>query len=256
MQKRTFTIVFVLTALMAFMDISGLPAILFVKPRLADVDPIYFALMSNFLIIAAIAIPTLKFMCPEWHIGFGKLGFTDGIKHYGWIALSVSLIGLLAFWVGLIPFDKSPSVAKVLIEGVIYYIGVAIIEEWYVRGLLLNLIEKLFGKKRHATAWGILLSSLIFGLGHIFGTIGQPPFVMISKVVWTICMGLFFGTVYKKCKNLWVPILFHFTINVCALPYCFSTVAGYADLTLAILLPTYLLLGAYSLILIKKDQQM
>lgn len=33
---------------------------------------------------------------------------------------------------------------KVLVEGIIYYIGVAIIEELYVRGLLLNFIEKLF----------------------------------------------------------------------------------------------------------------
>lgn len=48
------------------------------------------------------------------------------------------------------PFDSHPSVAKVLVEGVIYYIGVATIEELYVRGFLLNFIEKICAKRKKA----------------------------------------------------------------------------------------------------------
>ena len=65
---------------------------------------------------------------------------------------------------------------KVLIEGIIYYIGVAIVEELYVRGLLLNLIEKLCHNKRNKEIIAIILSSIIFGLGHIFGVLGQSVF--------------------------------------------------------------------------------
>ena len=164
------------------------------------------------------------------------------------------MIGFVAFYVGLKPFDRQPSVAKVLVEGVIYYIGVAIIEELYVRGLLLNIIERLFYKKKNSVLIAVILSSAIFGLGHIFGTLGQPLLTIISKVIWTIGMGMFFGMIYKKTDNLWLPIIIHFLINVCALPYCFSSLNGYADLTLYIIVPVYILLGIYSLIELSKGE--
>ncbi len=164
-----------------------------------------------------------------------------------------AVVGFVAFYVGLAPFDCHPSIAKVLVEGVIYYIGVAIIEELYVRGLLLNLIERLFYKKQNSAVIAVILSSSIFGLGHIFGVLNQPLLIIVSKVIWTIGMGMFFGMVYKKTDNLWLPIIIHFLINVCALPYCFSSVNGYADLTLYIIIPLYILLGIYSLVELKKE---
>lgn len=104
------------------------------------------------------------------------------------------------------PFDNSHYHEKVLIESVVYYIGVAIIEELYVRGLLLNLIEKMLVKSKNSTLIAVVLSSVIFGAGHIFGVLNQPLLVIVSKVVWTIGMGMFFGMVYKKTNNLWLPI--------------------------------------------------
>ncbi len=74
-------------------------------------------------------------------------------------------------------------------------------------------------KKRNNTIIAIIVSSVIFGLGHIFGVLGQPLLVILTKVVWTIAMGIYFGTIYKKTNNnLWLPIILHFIINVC-MPY-------------------------------------
>ena len=182
-----------------------------------------------------------------------KKGLIDGFKKYGIIGVLVAIAGFIAFYVGLSPFDRQPSIEKVLIEGVVYYIGVAIIEELYVRGLLLNLIEKMMAKNKNSTLIAVVLSAVIFGVGHIFGVLNQPLLVIVSKVVWTIGMGIFFGMVYKKTNNLWLPIIIHFLINVCALPYCFSSVNGYANLTLYIVVPTYIILGIYSFIELKKE---
>ena len=182
-----------------------------------------------------------------------KKGLIDGFKKYGIIGVLVAIAGFIAFYVGLSPFDRQPSIEKVLIEGVVYYIGVAIIEELYVRGLLLNLIEKMMAKNKNSTLIAVVLSAVIFGVGHIFGMLSQPLLVIVSKVVWTIGMGIFFGMVYKKTNNLWLPIIIHFLINVCALPYCFSSVNGYANLTLYIVVPTYIILGIYSFIELKKE---
>lgn len=252
MKKRELILISILTVMIAAMDITGIPSAFFVDIHIADIEPFYFTLMVNFLIIGIIAFLYIKYLCPEWRLGFTARGLADGFKRYGIIGVITAAIGFVAFYVGLKPFDRQPSVEKVLVEGVIYYIGVAIIEELYVRGLLLNLIEKMFYKIQNSTLTAVILSSAIFGIGHIFGTLNQPLLVIISKVIWTIGMGMFFGMVYKKTNNLWLPVIIHFLINVCSLPYCFSSVNGYADLTLYIIMPVYILLGIYSVIEIKK----
>lgn len=253
MNKKELIYIAILTLLIAFMDISGIPSTFFVSIQIADIEPIYFTLMINFGIIGIIAYIYLKLLCPTWKLGFTKTGLVDGLKSYGIVGVMIAIIGFIAFYIGLIPFDCQPSFEKVLVEGVIYYIGVAIIEELYVRGLLLNLIEKMCAERKNSTIVAVVLSSVIFGLGHIFGVLNQPLLVIVSKVVWTIGMGIFFGMVYKKTNNLWLPIIIHFVINVCALPYCFSSISGYADLTLYIVVPIYILLGIYSLIKLKKE---
>lgn len=253
MNKREFIYIAVLTLIIAFMDISGIPSVFFVNIQVADVEPFYFSLMVNFLIIGAIAYLFLRLLCPKWKLGLKKEGLTEGFKKYGIIGIADAIVGFAAFYVGLSPFDRRPSIEKVLVEGVVYYIGVAIIEELYVRGLLLNLTEKIFAKRKNSTLIAVVFSSVVFGVGHIFGVLNQPLLVIVSKVVWTVGMGMFFGMIYKKTGNLWLPIIIHFLINVCALPYCFSSINGYADLTLYIVVPIYMILGIYSFIELKKE---
>ncbi len=235
------------------MDITGIPSAFFVNIQVADIEPVYFTLMINFIMIGIAAFLFLRKLCPEWELGFRKAGLADGLKKYGFIGAAVAGMGFIAFYVGLSPFDRQPSFAKVLVEGVIYYIGVAIVEELYVRGLLLNLIEKVFAKSKNSTLTAVVLSSVIFGVGHIFGMLGQPLPAIVSKVVWTIGMGMFFGMIYKRTNNLWLPVIIHFLINVCALPYCFSSISGYADVTLYMIVPVYIILGIYSVMELKKQ---
>ena len=213
MKKREFIYIAVLTLIIAFMDMTGIPSAFFVHIQVADIEPVYFTLMVNFLFIGVVAYLFLRTFVPAWDLGFRKKGLVDGLKKYG------------------------------------------IIEELYVRGLLLNLIEKMLAKSKNSTLIAVVLSAVIFGAGHIFGVLNQPLLVIVSKVVWTIGMGMFFGMVYKKTNNLWLPIMLHFMINVCALPYCFSSINGYADLTLYIVVPVYIILGIYSFIELKKKRE-
>ncbi len=226
---------------------------MFINIEILDITPFYFVLMFNFLLIGIIAFLTLKYLCPDWRIGLDGNKLKDGLKRYGTAGLIAGVISGMAFYIGLRPFNYSPTVWKVLTEGIIYYFGVAFVEELYVRGLLLNLIEELFRSKKNNTQIAILLSSIIFGLGHIFGVLGQPILIIATKVVWTVAMGLYFGAIYKKTDNLWLPIIVHFAIDVCALPYCFTTITTYPDISLYIILPTYILLGAYSLYIMKQE---
>ena len=251
MKKKEIVFASILTVLLAFMDISGIPMVLCVNINVLDINPIYFALLLNFIFMGIIAFLFFRYLCPNWKLGFNKIGIISGLKKYGIVGIIVGLITGIAFYIGL-KFDAHPSIWKILIEGIIYYIGVAIIEELYVRGLLLNLIEKICHKSKNSTLIGIVVSSVVFGLGHIFGVLGEPILIIITKVVWTIAMGMYFGVIYKKTNNLLIPIILHFIINICALPYCFTTNTSYPMISLYIILPTYLILGFYSLYIIKK----
>jgi len=254
MKKKELIIIGMLTIVLAFMDITGLPSSLFINIEFMDVTPFYWTLMFNFIIISMIAFLILKQFCPNWKLGLNKKQLNKGLKKYGRIGIIVGIISGIAFYIGLQPFNYSPSIFKVLIEGIIYYFGVAFIEELYVRGLLLNLIEKIFIKSKNKTIIAIIISSVVFGLGHIFGVIDQSMLIIITKVIWTIAMGIYFGTIYKKTDNLWLPIILHFIIDICALPYCFTTMKGYPNISLYIILPTYIVLGIYSLYVAKSEK--
>lgn len=250
-EKRTNWIIGILAAVIAFMDISGIPSAFFVNLKISDVDPFYWTLMVNFILIGILAWTVLHFFCPEFHLGFQKQGFGPGFRKYGLWGIAAAVTGFAAFYIGL-PLNAHPSIMKVLTEGVVYYIGVAVVEELYVRGLLLNLLERLLKKTSNPTLWAVLLSSLIFGLGHIPGTLGMPACVTAAKVVWTVGMGLYFGMIYKKSGNLWLPVLMHFLVNLGALPFCFTTFRGYPAVTLIIEVTAYAALGIYSLFVLRK----
>ncbi|WP_400203231.1 CPBP family intramembrane glutamic endopeptidase [Candidatus Methanomassiliicoccus intestinalis] len=252
MNKKAITIMAILTTVIAFMEISGLPSALFIDLHFADITPFIFSQLVNFLFIGALAFLVIKTWGKGWFLGFTRIGLAKSFKKYAPAGIAAGVLSCVAFCVGLMPFDYQPSFWKILIEGIVYYIGVAIIEELYLRGLLLNIIEKLAYKKSNSTVIAIWVTSVIFGLGHIFGVIGMGIPVIVFKVVSTTGMGLYFGTIYKKTNNLWLPIIIHGFIDICALPYCFTTYSGYPTISLIMLTIIYVLLGIYSVIVMKR----
>ena len=113
MKKRELIYIAILTLSIAFMDITGIPSAFFVHIQVADIEPVYFTLMVNFLLIGAVAYLFLRTLCPAWDLGFRKKGLIDGLKKYGIIGALVAAVGFLAFYVGLSPFDRQPSIEKV-----------------------------------------------------------------------------------------------------------------------------------------------
>lgn len=86
---------------------------------------------------------------------------------------------------------------------------------------------------------------MFFGFGHIPGMIDMGIGVIVFKLISTIGMGFYFGTIYKKTGNIWVPIIMHTIIDICALPYCFTQNMRYETISLIILVITYTALMLY-----------
>lgn len=251
--NRATIVAVILTLIMTFMEMSALPAALFCNIKIMDINPIYITLLLNFLIAFAICRLCKKFFIKEWRFGLQFNGTIDGLKKYGLPAIIATVIVTIAFCIGLTPFDNKPTIWRVIVEGVVYYIGVAVMEELYLRGLLQNIIEKWLGERKNATLYAILIASALFGLGHIFGALGQPIATIIAKTVWATALGIYFGAVYVKTKNLWVPIILHLIVNLCGIPFCFSTSNQYPAIALVACLVSYVLLGIYGAYIVRKE---
>ena len=255
MNNRRKTVgVVVLTLVMTFMEMSALPAALFCNIAIKDINPIYITLMLNFIIAFAICWLCKKIFRKDWYFGLQTKGMLTGLRKYGLPAVIATIIVILAFCIGLAPFDNKPTIWRVIVEGIVYYIGVGIMEELYLRGLLQNIIEKWFGKRKNASLYAILIASVLFGLGHIFGALGQPVATVICKTVWATALGIYFGAVYVKTKNLWVPIILHLIVNLCGIPFCFSTSNQYPSIALAACLVSYILLGIYGVYIVREKE--
>ena len=68
MNRRELIYIAVLTLVIAFMDITGIPSVFFINIQVADIEPFYFILMINFLIIGIIAFLFLRILCPKWQL--------------------------------------------------------------------------------------------------------------------------------------------------------------------------------------------
>ncbi|MDR0812924.1 MAG: CPBP family intramembrane metalloprotease [Oscillospiraceae bacterium] len=253
--KHRIAIPLVLTLLIAFMDVFGFPLAPLIKIEAADINPIYFALIGNQIFAILLCLALVKLLYPKWPLYLGTAGLWKGVKSFGILVAVSAIIAFAAFYLGLNPFDNSPTAMRVIIESVIYNISLAIIEELYVRGLLQNTLRGAFAKSRRGALYAVLLSSAIFGVGHIPGSIGQPVLVVIGQVLWTFGLGVFLGAVYTKTKNLWCAVLFHFAFNLAGVLYCFTTQTGYPTISLAILIPLFVLLGVYGAVSLAKESK-
>ncbi len=251
--RKESVIVVILTLIMTFIEMSALPSVLFCNIRFKDIDSIYFALMLNFLLAFVICWVCKKFLIKDWHFGLQADGILTGLKKYGLPAVIATVLVAVAFCIGLIPFDNKPTIWRLIIECVVYYIGVGIMEELYLRGLLQNIIGKWFGERKNATLYAVLIASLLFGLGHIFGALGQPIVTIIAKAVWATALGIYWGAVYVKTRNLWVSVILHFIINLgAAIPFSFSISNQYPTIALITCLISYILLGVYGVYIVRK----
>lgn len=129
----------------------------------------------------------------------------------GWLFLTV---GLYNFVSSYFSFDNSsilfPSVQKIIFFTLIMLL-VGIFEEFLYRGIILNSMINRFGYNKTSIVKSIILSSLIFGLGHLANLTMFPTLVIatISQIIYASLNGILFASIYLRCKNIWAVIILH-----------------------------------------------
>ena len=142
--KKEIIIACMITLVLAALDLLGYPAAWFINISILDVNPMYFTLIINQWILIMIGFVAIRYLCSSLTIGLGLSNLKDGIKKNWKLGIIVVLWSFFTFFIGLVGnLDYQPTFLKVFIEGFFYYISLAIIEELYCRGLLLNIIERI-----------------------------------------------------------------------------------------------------------------
>jgi len=95
---------------------------------------------------------------------------------------------------------------KVKLRIVVLCLLVGLAEEYIFRGILVSLFLKLL----HNNAFGAVIgSSIMFGLIHLMNLKSLPIGYVSGQVIFAAAVGLLFGTIYVKTRNLLIVILLH-----------------------------------------------
>ena len=133
------------------------------------------------------------------------------------IAVSAGFNGIISFFGYQTPVsfgvaeEVSATIPNFLLDVVLVAVLPALCEEFLHRGLLLQ------GTKHGGFTKSIIISSVLFGLMHL----------NISQVSYAIVLGMVMGFASVVAKNIWVPIIMHFTNNFISVYLDYATANGW-----------------------------
>ena len=189
-----------------------------IEIKIADVPPASIKFIIHVAIHIILAVGLMKLFYPKWSFGFGRTGFKNGIKKYGIIILITVLIRVLTAWYFYGLFNPTLSLPRILIEFLGLLLIISTYEEILWRGMFLKSLENIFSKSKYKSFISVIISAAVYGLWHIFGLIGQPVIEIIVTVLYVFAWGIFFGAVYIKTENIWLPIIAHNLFNFANFP--------------------------------------
>lgn len=168
--------------------------------------------ISGALAVAAIAVVTLVLLA--WMLWKRPtLGAPD---------LPLSSLALLPLFLAL---QEGLRVDTILLKTAYFYLFVGPAEELLFRGYIQSRLNQVFGRPRRffgvPWGWGLLVSSLLFGLWHVVFRPTDPTAWLHG--LWTVFAGLVFGYLREKTGSLVAPALLHGVLNYIPLVDLFAS---------------------------------
>lgn len=180
-----------------------------IEITIEQIIPIIAILLGTFFTLRFIDNKTLKDIGFKMNLGITKDFFIGFIGAFIVIGL-IFLIELVFGWINIEgyawEFRETSKIVRLYYLIIINLMSVAIIEEVFIRGYILQSLEKSKGK-----IFAIIVSSIVFGLLHTFSAVGTWA-IYVVPISHTLA-GILFSVLYYTKRNLWIPIVFHFSWN-------------------------------------------
>ena len=89
-----------------------------------------------------------------------------------------------------------------------FFVGIT--EEFFCRGWFLNEFLERYGDTKKGVLYSIWVSALLFGLMHLGNFFnGQDLATTIIQIINAAALGVCFGAIYYKTKNIWSVVILH-----------------------------------------------
>jgi membrane protease YdiL (CAAX protease family) len=145
-------------------------------------------------------------------------------------------------------------------------VGTGFCEEILYRGIVQNLMYDAFGRtSKKNVVVSIVISAIMFGCIHLFNYTATG-WISLIQCLHAIGLGLFFGSIYARCNNIWAVIFLHGFWDVCGavksgffgIGNIIESVQGSSELYAIGITIGIILLGLYviwSLYLLRKEKE-
>lgn len=171
----------------------------------------------------------------QFKFGFWKKNLKPSMVFASWGFLVLLLNIIPNLFLGT-PLESSYSLLLAVTGG----IAPGLYEEVTCRGVVVSNMMYQWRNAKNPIMMSLLASSIAFGLIHLvnlFSTVGPT----LIQVGYATGLGIFFGAVYLRTRNLWGPVVVHALIDISAKIFVTEDpVAGIASLAVP---PEQMLVG-------------
>ena len=147
-----------------------------------------------------------------------NFGFKGGLPKLGILLALPALI--VPVWNLLqIKLYDAPLVAgtTAVIAAIFHGIGPGVSEEVFCRGFTVSNLMRIWKDKPNRIFLSVLVSGAAFGLLHAVNVIVTgDAFAAIIQVIYTAAIGIFYGAVFIRSRNVWGVILMHTLTDISA----------------------------------------
>lgn len=183
-------------------------------------------------------------------IGFGKGLLVGG--YFLFIGVYSAIVYTVVY-----EGDRTLRPWYLIMAFIICMILVGITEEFLCRGVLAELLLRRYGATKEGIWKAVIVSGVLFGLAHLSNLFGAEPVGVLVQCVVASMMGMAFAAIYFRTGNIWVTVVLHAFIDVCAIitgglytGELAGTISGYQPIQLIGVVPYVILL----LVLLRKKK--
>jgi len=159
---------------------------------------------------------TLIIMLILNYIGYDKLIKTNKLRNFILLIIPAIIISIHNFPISASIFGRV-TIEFLPIPFVLFLVecfSISFFEEIIFRGILLGIFLLQFKDSRFGVLKSIILSSLIFGLSHLFNIFsGTSMLDVLLQVLYTFLISIVWAIIYIRTNNIWIIIFLHTLFN-------------------------------------------
>ncbi len=160
-------------------------------------------ILGNILVLFLLSVIFPLIAMRLLKVPWSELGFGRGYR----VLLIIGVSCLIPICLLIVQVITGRAIVNVLRESISFFLQAGFPEEVFYRGILLTRLIRLAGVK-----WGIVLTSLLFGLLHVAVNLfhsGSILVTLVEVILFQATFGIVVAILFVRTHNIWAGVVFH-----------------------------------------------